>query len=107
MGKVHGGEIPGRDMRESVLILSLTRFSPLFFLMDCIRVAIHLRVEEQFENRLLVETISTQEKEEATGRWAKLHSEKLRDLYTASNIIRMFRTKRIRWTIHERDDTHS
>ena len=58
MGKVHGGELPGRDMQGSVLILSLTRLSFFFvFSMDCIRVAIHLRVEEQFENRLLVETI--------------------------------------------------
>ena len=70
-------------------------------------MAIHRRVEQQFENRLPVETIRTQEREEATGRWTKLHTEKLRDLYRASNIIRILRTKTIRWTIHERDDTHS
>jgi hypothetical protein len=31
-----------------------------------------------------------------TGEWRKLHNEELRDLYSAPNIIRMIKTRRIR-----------
>jgi hypothetical protein len=102
VGKVHGGELPGRDMQGSVLILSLTRiffFNGLYTCGDsssCRRAVWEQATCGDYLNP----------REEATGRWTKLNSEKLRELYTASNIIRIFRTKRIRWTIHERDDTY-
>jgi hypothetical protein len=35
-----------------------------------------------------------------TGRWRKLHNEELRDLYTSPSIIRIMKSRRIRWAGH-------
>jgi hypothetical protein len=35
--------------------------------------------------------------DEMTGGWRKLHNEELRDLYSSPSIIRMIRSKRMRW----------
>jgi hypothetical protein len=35
-----------------------------------------------------------------TGDWRKLHNEKLRNLYSSPNIIRMIKPRRMRWAGH-------
>jgi hypothetical protein len=35
-----------------------------------------------------------------TGDWRKLHNEELHNLYSSPNIIRMIKSRRIRWTRH-------
>jgi hypothetical protein len=35
-----------------------------------------------------------------TGDWRKLHNEELHNLYSSFNIIRMFKSRRMRWTGH-------
>jgi hypothetical protein len=50
-----------------------------------------------FENRIL-RRIFGPKRDEVTGEWRKLHSEKLRDLYSSPNIIRMMKWRRMRWT---------
>ena len=37
---------------------------------------------------------------EVTGKWRKLHSEELNDLYTSLNIIRVIKSRRMRWARH-------
>jgi hypothetical protein len=32
-----------------------------------------------------------------TGKWRKLHNEELRDLYSSPSIIRIIRSRRMRW----------
>ena len=36
-------------------------------------------------------------KDELTGEWRKLHKEELRDLYSLPNIVRVVKSKRMRW----------
>jgi hypothetical protein len=38
--------------------------------------------------------------DEVTGGWKKLHNEELYNLYSSPSIIRMIKSKRIRWTGH-------
>jgi hypothetical protein len=39
-------------------------------------------------------------RDEVKGRWRKLHNEKLRDLYSSLNIIRIIKLRRMRWEGH-------
>jgi hypothetical protein len=38
--------------------------------------------------------------DEATGDWRKLHNEELHNLYSSPNIIRMIKSRRMRWAGH-------
>jgi hypothetical protein len=35
-----------------------------------------------------------------TGEWGKLHKEELRDLYSSPSIIRMIKSRWMRWAVH-------
>jgi hypothetical protein len=50
-----------------------------------------------FENRVL-RRIFASRRVEVTGGWRKLHNEELRDLYSLPNIIRIIKSRRMRWT---------
>jgi hypothetical protein len=36
-------------------------------------------------------------RDEVTGKWRKLHNEELRDLYSSLSIIRIIKSRRMRW----------
>jgi hypothetical protein len=42
--------------------------------------------------------ISGPKRDEVTGGWRKLHNEELHKLYSSKNIIRMTKSRRMRWT---------
>jgi hypothetical protein len=48
-----------------------------------------------FENRVL-RRIFGPKRDEVMGSWRKLHNEDLRNLYSASRIIRMIKSSRVR-----------
>jgi hypothetical protein len=52
-----------------------------------------------FENRVLRGTLGTK-MDEVTGGWRKLHNEELHDLYSSPSIIRIIKSRRMRWVGH-------
>jgi hypothetical protein len=49
-----------------------------------------------FENRVL-RRIFGPRRDEVTGEWRKLHNEVLHNLYSSPDIIRQFKSRRLRW----------
>ena len=52
-----------------------------------------------FENRVL-RRIFGSKRVEVTGEWRKLHNEELNDVYSSPNIVRVIKSRRMRWAGH-------
>jgi hypothetical protein len=52
-----------------------------------------------FENRVLRRMFGPK-RDKVTGSWRKLHNEELHNLYSSPSIIRMIKSRRIRWAGH-------
>jgi hypothetical protein len=52
-----------------------------------------------FENKML-RRIFGPKRDEVTGGWRKLHNEELRYLYSSPSIIRIIKSRRMRWEGH-------
>jgi len=52
-----------------------------------------------FENRVLRRVFGPK-RDEVTGEWRKLHNEDLNDLYYSLNIVRVIKSRRMRWVGH-------
>jgi hypothetical protein len=52
-----------------------------------------------FENRVLRRVFGPK-RDEVTGEWRKPHNEELKDLYSLPNIVRVVKSRRMRWAEH-------
>jgi hypothetical protein len=68
----------------------------------CETLSLTLREEHRlrvFDNRVL-RRIFGPKRDEVTGGWRKLHNEELHNLYSSPSIIRMIKSRRMRWAGH-------
>jgi len=71
-------------------------------LFGCETWSLTLREERKlrvFENMVL-RRIFGPRREEETGEWGRLHNEEINDLYSSPNIVRMLKSRRMRWAGH-------
>ena len=52
-----------------------------------------------FENRVMRKVFGPK-RDEVTGEWRELHNEELNDLYSLPNIVRVVRSRQMRWAGH-------
>jgi len=55
-----------------------------------------LRVSEN----MVLRRILGPRRDEVTGEWKRLHNEELNDLYSSPNIVRVIKSRRMRWAGH-------
>ena len=68
-------------------------------LFGCETWSLTLREERRlkvFENRLL-RRVFGRKRDEVRGEWRKLHNEDVSDLYSLPNIVRVVKSRRMRW----------
>jgi hypothetical protein len=97
---------------ERISIIRLTRISKVDFchhddggepvvLYGCETWSLTVREEHKlrvFENRVL--RIFGPKRDGVTGGWRKLYNEELHNLYSSPSIIRIIKSKRMRWVGH-------
>ena len=57
------------------------------------------RKQRVFENMVL-RRIFGPRRDEVTGEWSRLHNNELNDLYSTPNIVRVIKSRRMRWAGH-------
>jgi hypothetical protein len=89
-------------LSENLNIIIHKNIILLVVLYGCETWSLTLREEHRlgvFENRVL-RRIFGPKRNEVAGEWRKLHNEELHDLYSSPSIIRIIKSRRMRWVGH-------
>ena len=72
------------------------------FLYGCETWSLTLREEKKLRvsDNIVSRKILGPRREEVTGDWRRLHNEQLNDLYSSPNIVRVIKSRRMRWAGH-------
>jgi hypothetical protein len=94
--------LPSRLLSKNIKIRIYKTIILPIVLYGCETGSLTLREEHRlrvFENRVL-RRIFGPKRDEVTGDWRKLHNEELHMLYSSPSIIRMIKSRRMRWAGH-------
>jgi len=73
-----------------------------FVLYGCETWSLILREERKLRvfHKVVLRRIFEPKRDEVTGEWRRLHNKKLNDLYSSPNIVRVIKSRRMRWVAH-------
>jgi len=84
-----------KNLKIKIVILPVVLYG-------CETWSLTLREERKlrvFENRVLRKIFGPR-RDEVTGEWRRLHNAELNDLYSLPNIVRVIKSRRMRWAGH-------
>jgi hypothetical protein len=94
--------LSSRLLSKNLKIKIHTTIILLVVLYGCETWSLKLREERRLrvsENRVLRRVFGPK-RDEVTGEWRKLHNEEVNDLYPLPNIVRVVKSRRMRWAGH-------
>jgi len=94
--------LPSRLLSKNLKIKIYRTIILPVVLYGCETWSLTLREEHRlrvFENRVLRRVFGPK-RDEVTGEWRKLYNEELNDLYFLPNIVRVVKSRRMRWAGH-------